>query len=189
MTRCLGFFQNLSIYSNENAPNGGIKKLPKQFQNFAKHFEVFFQNGEISRNMASLPTKKNQTSFLSTFWRVKGRSGKSDMPIQVLWQNASIIYQYTSVSARLDSVSFILLTMCLAVLRRIYFWFTFAWSQRTLTVVGSITVQLVSSLARFDSTASLDWDNNIFSALVKSNLVKLEYHNRTVFSVANLIQS
>ena len=44
--------------------------------------------------------------------------------------------------------------------------------QRTLIAGGRITVQLVSFVTRLDSTASLPTNNNVFSALVKSNLVK-----------------
>ena len=39
---------------------------------------------------------------------------------------------------------------------------------------GSITVWLVSSFTSLDSTASLHTNNNIFSVLVKSSLVKVE---------------
>ena len=46
--------------------------------------------------------------------------------------------------------------------------------QGTFTDGGSITVCLVSSFTSFDSTASLLTNNDIFSFLVKSNLVKLE---------------
>ena len=46
--------------------------------------------------------------------------------------------------------------------------------QRTLTVKGSITVWLVSSLTRLDSTSSLHTNNNIFSLLVNSSIVKLD---------------
>ena len=46
--------------------------------------------------------------------------------------------------------------------------------QRTLTVRGRITVLLGSCLTRFDSTASLNTNNIIFSSLIKSNLIKLK---------------
>ena len=39
---------------------------------------------------------------------------------------------------------------------------------------GRITVHLVSSLTRLNSTASVDTNNDIFSSLVQSNLVKPE---------------
>ena len=45
--------------------------------------------------------------------------------------------------------------------------------QRTHTVGGSITVQLVSSFTSLESAAT-QRTKNIFSLLVKSNLVKLE---------------
>ena len=46
--------------------------------------------------------------------------------------------------------------------------------QGTLTVGGSITVQLVSSLTSLDKTVTLHNNDNIFSFLVKSNLFKLD---------------
>ena len=44
------------------------------------------------------------------------------------------------------------------------------FGQRTLTVEGSITVQLFSSFTSLDSTASLHTNNNMFSLLVKWEL-------------------
>ena len=46
--------------------------------------------------------------------------------------------------------------------------------EENTTVPRRITVRLVSSLTRLDSTASLNLGSNTFSSLVKSNLVKLE---------------
>ena len=46
-------------------------------------------------------------------------------------------------------------------------------AKRTLTVGGSITVQLVSSFTSFDSTGSLHW-KNLFSLSDKSSLVQPE---------------
>ena len=44
--------------------------------------------------------------------------------------------------------------------------------QRTLTIGGRITVQLVSGFTSMDLTASLHTNNNVFSFLVKSSLFK-----------------
>ena len=46
--------------------------------------------------------------------------------------------------------------------------------QRTLTVEGSNTVRLVSSLTSLDTTASLCTNSNIFSFSVRYSLAKLE---------------
>ena len=48
------------------------------------------------------------------------------------------------------------------------------YTKEQLTVGGNITEWLVSSFTSLDSTASLHTENNIFSLLVKSSLVKLE---------------
>ena len=46
--------------------------------------------------------------------------------------------------------------------------------------MGRITAQLVSSFTSLDSTASLHTNNNMFSSLFKSNLVKLETGNTVI---------
>ena len=46
--------------------------------------------------------------------------------------------------------------------------------QRSLTVVGSLTVRLVSSFTSLDSPTSIHKNNNLFSFLIKSSLAKLE---------------
>ena len=54
--------------------------------------------------------------------------------------------------------------------------------QKTLTIGGSITVRLVSSLTGLYSAASLHTKNNIFYSLVKSSLAKLEPTSCTTYS-------
>ena len=53
--------------------------------------------------------------------------------------------------------------------------------QRTLTIGGSITVQLVTNFISFDSTASMHTNNNQFSILGKSSLVKLQASRTVIY--------
>ena len=61
-------------------------------------------------------------------------------------------------------------------------------NQRTVTVGGSITAQMVSSFTRWNSTASLRSNKNIFFYfLVKSSLVKLETNRAVITPMVNNI--
>ena len=62
--------------------------------------------------------------------------------------------------------------------------------QRTLTVGGSITVQMVCCFTSIDSTASLHNNKHIFCCLVNSNLIKKETSRiRIPFDEYSLIKS
>ena len=63
--------------------------------------------------------------------------------------------------------------------------------QRILTGGGSITVRLISSLTCLDSVVSVNTNNGIFSSLVKSNRVKLDFIHTvdpSLFSKCSLVK-
>ena len=61
------------------------------------------------------------------------------------------------------------------------------WNPRTFTVGASNTERLVSSFTNFDSTDSQHTDNNVFSFLVKSNLVKLETRRTVILPLMVIV--